>query len=132
MKRGRKGSQPGLPNPLEKREVLYSGETDPEILVELGERFRAEGYLLDALNFFAQAGSRSHLEKFLAGARADGDAFLVEQAALALGRELSPGEWEEVAERADELGKSAFAQVARLHAKEGGPEGPDPAGDASP
>jgi hypothetical protein len=116
MKTGRKGGPAGLPHPLEKREVLYSRGTDPAVLVQTGERFLAEGYPLDALNFFTEARSAEHLERMLAQAREEGDAFLADQTARALGREIAPEQWAEIAGRAEELGKHAFARTARRRA----------------
>ena len=112
MSRGKQGKGGDLPNPLEKREVLYSRGTEPAVLVTLGERFLAEGYPLDALNFFTEARSIPSLEQMHRQAREEGDAFLVEQTARALGRELSPEEWAAIAETARKLGKEAFARTA--------------------
>jgi hypothetical protein len=109
-----------LPDPLRKREILYSSDTPAEELTALGRAFLDKGLPMDALDCFAEARSRPDLEDLLERAIQDGDYFVLRRCALALGRKPSGEERKRLAVRARELGKEAFATAAE---KADGPSG---------
>jgi len=111
----------GLPDPLRKSEILYSPGTPPEEIVALGKAFLEQGFLMDALDCFAEAHSRPDLEGLLERALEEGDLFLLERCAGALGRKTSEEERRALAARARELGKEAFA--ARAEKAQASPAG---------
>lgn len=73
----------------------------------MGERF-----LSDALEFYQKAADRSSLEKVKETALSNGDSMLFQQAAKALGVDITPAEWENIAEKAVALKKYCFAMHA--------------------
>lgn len=105
-----------LLDPLEKREVLYSEETPREELIAWGEAFLEAGHRMDALDFFTQARSEEKLRDFARQAREQGDTFVFDRCALALGRKVEREEWLALAERARSGGKEAFAALAEIRA----------------
>lgn len=102
-----------LPDPLEKREILYSPETPRQELIAYGEAFLESGLAMDALDFFVQARSDEHLQRFLADAIEAGDLFTFEKCLRGLGRNAEPPELEALGRNADAKGLHRFAQRAR-------------------
>ena len=102
-----------LPGPMDKREILYSPETPAQELVSWGEAYEESGFPLDALDFFGQAQSAAHLERFLSQAVEDGDLFVYQRCLEALDRHPDARQREALVARAEALGKEAFARRAR-------------------
>ncbi len=102
------GLPKGLPGCLKKRRLLNDPELKPELCKDYGERFLAQGWWQDALEFFQKCGDAPGLEKIKDHCLETGDAFL-------LGRLRSPQDpktWRQLAERALDQGKIRFARRA--------------------
>ena len=83
----------------------------------------------DAVDFYEKAKDREALARLLDVVREEGDVFLLGRISRILSLELGENDWLSVAERAEKLGKTAFAAEAYRRA---GREGPaDPAGSAA-
>ncbi len=101
-----------LPDYGEKQKILYVDKSSPEVLIAYGERCRNANRIFDALEFYQKAKYRPGLEEIMEAAVSAGDAMLFEQTAKALGRTLSPEEWNRVGRQAFELKKYLFARHA--------------------
>ncbi|MBP7341673.1 MAG: hypothetical protein PHG54_11050 [Smithellaceae bacterium] len=101
-----------LPDYRLKQKLLYIDKTSPATLISYGDMYLKAGALSDALDFYARAAHRAGLEKIKALALEQGDAFLFQGAAKALGISLAAADWEAVAGRAADLGKYFFARRA--------------------
>jgi hypothetical protein len=102
-----------LPDPLRRRDVLYGPETPPEVLVEYGQAYEDAGRMDDALQFFEQARDRAGLARLKAYAFKVGDAFILKRIAKASPELVTPGDWEQLVQRAEGLGKTLYAEQAR-------------------
>jgi hypothetical protein len=98
----------GLPGCLKKRRLLNEPELKPELCREYGEKFLAQGWWEDALEFFQKAGDSQGLEKIKNHCLATGDAYLLGR----LGVGQDPQTWRQLAEQALDLGKLRFARRA--------------------
>jgi len=101
-----------LPHYKKKQSVIYSRDTKPAELVQLGERFFSEGWLSDALDCFERAKSAESLEKMRKVCIEEGDVFLFRKTLRALEAEAGPAEWKELGDNARGLGKLQFAREA--------------------
>jgi hypothetical protein len=101
-----------IPDPLERRHLI-EGELAPARARNIAEAYRAEGRVLEAIAFWRKAEANDALEQAVAGAVRAGDAFLVREAARALGREPSAEEWRALAEMAAASGKDRYVAEAR-------------------
>ncbi len=94
-----------LPDPIEKRDLIYGDDTDPDQLDTLGHRFLEEGYLPDALEAFVEGDVKKGGEKILEKAVQQGDYFLInwvhEQWPELLDRQI----WMEAGQQAEENGR---------------------------
>ena len=106
-----KGEKP-LPDAITKRDMVFGGQTPSEQLIELGDRYMAHERYYDALDCFAQAKAIDRIEKLAQIALEDGDAALFQETLLARGIKAEPDVWRMIAQRAEELGKFAFAEFA--------------------
>lgn len=68
--------------------------------------------LSDALEFYIKAGNRAGMEKIKNLAAEKGDVFLFQGASKALHLEISKNDWEDIARRAADRKKYAFARHA--------------------
>jgi hypothetical protein len=98
----------GLPGCLKKRRLLNELELKPELCLEYGEKFLAQGWWEDALEFFQKAGDSQGLEKIKNHCLKTGDAYLLGR----LGVGQDPQTWRQLAEQALDLGKLRFARRA--------------------
>ncbi len=98
----------GLPACLKKRRLLNEAEPKLELCREYAEKFLAQGWLEDALEFFQKAGDTHSLEELKKYCLETGDAYLLGR----LGVSQDPQTWRQLAERALELGKLRFARRA--------------------
>jgi len=103
-----------LPAPLKRRDLLYLGETPPEILVKYGDMYFERGLIVDAFEFYKQAHFREGLERIKEIAIEEGDVFLLGELERA-GLQVSEEERETLHENARKAGKFAF-----LHGEEEG------------
>jgi len=98
----------GLPGCLKKRRLLNEKELRPELCREYGEKFLAQGWWEDALEFFQRVGDSQGLEKIKKHCLETGDAYLLGR----LGVSQDPQTWRQLAEQALDLGKLRFARRA--------------------
>ncbi len=103
----------GVPGCLKKRQLLNDKVLSPALCREYGEKFLAQGWWEDALEFFQKGESLEGIEKLRAHCLEEGDAYLLAR----LGKH-DPALWRQVAERALQLGKLAFAVRALKEAGE--------------
>jgi hypothetical protein len=99
-----------LPDVKEKTKRLYAKDATPASLSAQAEQYLAAGWLADAIDFFDRAKDVKGLEKVMARAIEEGDAFLLRRCLKCLGKEDKDGEWGRLAEKALELGKLMFAR----------------------
>jgi hypothetical protein len=98
----------GLPGCLKKRRLLNEPELKSELCREYGEKFLAQGWWEEALEFFQKAGDPQGLEKIKQHCLESGDAYLLGR----LGVSQDPKTWRQLAEQALDLGKLRFARRA--------------------
>ena len=115
-------------NCLKKRALLNRSPIAAEELTAYGQYYETEGLIYDAVDFYERAGAVDQLKGLLEGAKQDGDAFLFRRLCRILGQDSAREDWLTLAERAEALGKTAFAQMAY---KEAGEE-PDAGRGAEP
>ena len=101
-----------IPDPLARRHELEKA-LEPTQARALGEAYLAERRELEAVAFFKKAGASDALEKLCAAAIERGDAFLLREACMALGREPERDAWERLARSADMQGRERYANEAR-------------------
>jgi len=105
--RAAKVPPPGLTPCLKKRRLLNEAHLSPEVCRDLGQKFLAQGWWEDALEFFLKAGDQDGLGRIKAHALETGDAYLLGRVGTA-----SPEDWRRLAEQALSLGKLQFARKA--------------------
>jgi hypothetical protein len=105
----------GLLGFMKKRRLLNEKEVKPELCLEYGEQFLAQGWWEDALEFFRKAGDTAGLDKIKEHCLQDGDAYLLGR----LGLPQTSQTWRQLGDRALELGKLFFARRAYELAGEG-------------
>jgi hypothetical protein len=101
-----------LPDYRLKQKILYIDKTPVATLIHYGDLFLEEGALSDALEFYTRGGHQAGLTKIKEIASENGDTFLFNGAARALGIDPRPADWEKIARRAMELKKFSFAKKA--------------------
>ncbi len=109
-----------LPTSVGKRDILAKKKDDPETLKGYAELFEEEGYFHDAVDFHIAAGDTEKLKVFYEKAFKEGDVFAANRIALALGKDLTSGEWETLGDNARQAGKLIYAQRAYAKAEAGG------------
>jgi hypothetical protein len=107
-----------LPDPLARRHELERA-LEPTRARAIGEAYLAEKRELEAVAFLEKAGANDALEGLCAAAIERGDAFLLREVWMALGREPDLASWERLARTAELQGREKYAaearrQVARL------------------
>lgn len=103
-------------NCLEKRSLLNRVPVAVEELTSWGRHYQEGGFVYDAVDFFERAGATDALMSLLPIALRDGDGFLFRRLCRLLGYEGAAAEWLDLARRARELGKDAFAEAAHREA----------------
>lgn len=101
-----------LLTPLRKREVLFSDTIPREEKAEWGCRYLEEGRVMDALDFFMEARSRSGLENMRRLAVEKGDAFILRSVQKALPELVNQEHWEALEHNAHSSGREVFAEQA--------------------
>lgn len=106
---GRSETRTGLPDAIERREIL-AGNVKNVDLGELGRRYLAAGWLSDAIDCFERTGDRAKLEEIKARV-IEGDVFLLERLAK-IGVAVSPEDWRRAGEAAAAAGRDKSAAIA--------------------
>ena len=101
-----------LPDYRLKQKILYIDKTSTAALISYGDLYLEAGAISDALDFYAKAGHQAGMQRIKDLALANGDTFIFQGAAKALGHELRDDDWENIARRAIELKKYLFARHA--------------------
>jgi len=99
-----------LPDLKHKQKLLYTEDTQPADLIAQGQRYRDAGWLNDAIDFWQRAGHSEGLQQIQMTAVEQGDAFLFNRCLRALDEEAPGSAWQELADRALQLGKLQFAR----------------------
>jgi hypothetical protein len=99
-----------LPDLKRKQKLLFAEDAQPEALIAQGQRFLDAGWLNDAIDFWQRAGHTEGLQQIQMTAVEQGDAFLFNRCLHALDEEAPESAWQELADRARELGKLQFAR----------------------
>ena len=89
-----------LPDPLHKRDLLYSRKGKAVNHVHYGDLFLEEGMLNDALDFYAAAGNPEKIRIVLDRALQAGDAFLLRRVEKVLPGEVTAETWERLGDAA--------------------------------
>ncbi len=97
---------------LEKRDLLNQPAASVGTLLRWAASFEEKGLIHDAVDFYVKAGASEELRRLFAVAREEGDFFLFTRLCRGIEYEPAPAEWVEIARRAEELGKLAFAANA--------------------
>jgi hypothetical protein len=97
---------------LEKRDLLNDAAVPLESVLSWGRHYEEAGSLYEAVDFYEKAGAREALERILAKARDAGNLFLFRRICRFLGHQSGAEEWLALANRAEQLGKRAFAAEA--------------------
>lgn len=92
--------------------MLNQSAVSIDKLKQWGTRYEEAGQINDAVDFYERANASGALENLLPLAIAEGDAFLYGRLLRALGRESTPEDWIALGEKANELGKQAYAREA--------------------
>ena len=111
-----------IPDALERR-TLVEADLAPERALAIAEAYLDEGREVEAVAFLEKAGARDRLLELQRRAIEAGDAFLLQQVALALGAEPDRVAWDALARAAEAAGKELYAQEARRRAEHAPPEG---------
>lgn len=98
----------GMPDCLKKRRLLNDKQLTPALCRQYGEKYLAQGWWGDALEFFQKGHDAPGLEKIKVHCFETGDAFLLAR----IGQGQAPDVWRRVAEKALALGKLHFARRA--------------------
>jgi hypothetical protein len=97
---------------LEKRDLLNETAVSFETLLSWGEHYEEVGSLYDAVDFYEKAGAREALARLLKKTQDLGNVFLFHRISRIIEHEPNHDEWLALANRAEELGKLAFAAEA--------------------
>lgn len=101
---------------LGKRDLLNRSAVAVDTLQEKGEQYEEVGLFHDAIDLYAKAGAKSALQRLLEVAVEEGDWFMFKGLCRSLQREPTPEECLKLAEKAEALGKHAFAVQANREA----------------
>lgn len=99
-----------LPHLKQKQKLLYAEDPEPAALIALGQRYLEAGWFNDAIDFWQRAEHREGLQQLQMTAVEQGDAFLFNRCLHALDEEAPESAWQELAQRALDLGKLQFAR----------------------
>lgn len=100
-----------LPNAIAKRDLLHGAKNSTH--VQTAQKFEAEGWLSDAIDFYLKGDDVASLQRLQQMAAAEGNAFLVLKVARLLRQSESDlGAVNAVAQKAEELGMIRYAIAA--------------------
>lgn len=94
----------------EKHKILYGNSTEPEVLVELGNRYLSDGDPATALEFFDYAGYSEGIKQIRKIAIDEGDLFLYKLTLKVEGINTQREDLIAIKENAVKLGKSSYAE----------------------
>jgi tetratricopeptide (TPR) repeat protein len=97
---------------LKKRDYLNVSIFDYEQYIKYGQLYEKEGFLSDAIDFFAKAKAQKQLEALLPKVVAEGDVFLFKKIYRLLKIKPDVTAWKELGEVALKVGKLHFALEA--------------------
>ena len=97
---------------LKKRDYLNAQVFDRKECIKYGELYQKEGFLSDAIDFFAKAEAEEKLKALLPQVISEGDVFLFTKIYRELKETPSQTAWREIGEAAFKLGKWQFALKA--------------------
>ena len=103
---------------FKKRDLLNAETADETRLIREGDRFLEQGLLMDALTLFRKASQADGLKTILDRAVVEGDTFICESAASALGIDVTNETWLKTGQAALNAGKLLFALKAFNHASD--------------
>ena len=98
---------------ISRRRLLNDESADSAKLGSLARELADQGFLSDAVDFWEKAGNTEDLTGLLDTAVSEGDLFLVRRILKILNRKPDKDLLLSVAENADRLGKTLFAEQAR-------------------
>ncbi len=98
-------TEPDLPDPIEKRDLIYGDDTTPERLKDLGDRFFEAEYLPDALEAYLKGDHRDGAERVLERAAGQGNYFLVQKINDRWPDLVDDTLWKEAGRNAEEAGR---------------------------
>ena len=107
-----------IPGPLERRHLIEQ-ELDPKRASQIAEAYLAEGRRTEAIDFLVKAEDEEGLRRLGEEAITQGDPFLLQSTARALGEEPDRETWSRCAEAAQQLGKDRYAETARRNGARG-------------
>lgn len=114
---------------LEKQKALFERASSPKELSAWGDFYREQGRVYDAIDFYEKASARERVEEIRKEAVASGNLFLFRRTLQVLREEPLPAELQEIATRAEGIGKVAYARMARGEPLTPPKEEPRPATD---
>jgi hypothetical protein len=101
-----------IPDPLQRRHELEK-PLEAARARAIGDAYAAEGREIEAVAFLKKGSASDALERLCATAVERGDAFLLREASLALGREPERDAWERLARAAEAAGREKYAAEAK-------------------
>ena len=107
-----------IPDPLRRRHLVEQ-KIDPARALQIAEAYLEEDRAMEAVAFLMKAEARERLASLREQAVREGDAFLLREISMALGKEFGAATWQKLARAAEAKGKQRYAaeasrQVARL------------------
>lgn len=94
-----------LPDPIEKRDLVYGDDTSDSRRIETGDQFFEENFIVDALNAYEEADHREGGENVLEKAVSGGNYFLVRRVRNNWPDLVDENVLRESAENAEETGR---------------------------
>jgi hypothetical protein len=104
-----------LPDPLRRRHLVEQG-LDSARALQIAEAYLEEGRTGEALAFLVKADAREQLDTLQEQAVREGDAFLLREISVALGKEFGSATWQKLASAAEAAGKERYAAEANRQA----------------
>ena len=99
-----------FPNVLQKREMLYEGNTTPEQLSAQAKEFVEAKRYAEALDFYNAAGNTDEIKQQRQAAIERGELFIYESACRFLGEDPVVSDLEQIAKTASSNGRESYAR----------------------
>ena len=100
------------PNPIDKRDILYSDTSPPEALTAYGRMYLEDEHLPDALDFFAAAGDDHGLNEVKSRGIELGDFYLLRRIEFIKPELIQTEDWQALGDKAWEMEKHRDALEA--------------------
>lgn len=104
-----------LPDPLTRRHLL-AGDLDATRARAIADAYLEAERTVEAVAFVEKAGDDDGLKELFEHAVDQGDAFLLRESGVALGKRIDAATWTRLAESAEASGKELYAEEARRQA----------------